>query len=248
MAKEKVKIGVIPIGGKGTRLGWLGTFLPKSLVPLGQKPMLYLIIKNMQVMGVEQIYLLVNYKSNLIKQYLNAENEFRNLKIRFIKSEPNLGLADVILKTEKFIKKPFVVILGDDFTNSPSLKQFTKTELPSNMVALEAVCREKNQNILSQTCEIFVNSNNQITKAIEKPKKPTSNLRGCGIYLFTPQIYNYIKKTKNSKKSKKKEITDTINLIAKDKKAYAWHLLGINININTPQDLENATKSLYFPH
>lgn len=244
-SRRGIKIGVIPIGGKGTRLGWLGNFLPKSLVPLGQKPMLYLIIKNMQIMGIEQIYLLINYKSNLIKKYLKEEDEFKNLKIRFLKSEPGLGLADVILKTEKYIKKPFVTILGDDFTKSPILKQFTMVELPEDAIVLEAVCIEKNRTILSQTCEIHVNSKNQITKAVEKPKKPRSNLRGCGIYLFTPQIYDYIRKTKHSLITKKKEITDTINLTAKDKKAYAWNLKGVNININSQLDLEKATKCLY---
>src|SRR3989344_1416203 len=241
----KAKIGVIPVGGKGTRLGWLGNFLPKSLVPLGQKPILYLIIKNMQIMGIEQIYLLVNYKSNLIKQYLSGENEFKNLQIRFIKSEPGLGLADVILKTEKFIIKPFISILGDDFTNSPSLKQFTTAKLPKDAIVQEAVVIEKNPTILSQTCEVYVNSKKQIIKALEKPTKPKSKFRGCGIYLFTPQIYDYIRKTKYSLISKKKEITDTINLAAIDKKAYAWYLKGVNININTQQDLEKAIKYLY---
>ena len=245
MEKEKITIGIIPAGGKGTRLGWLGNFLPKSLVPLGQKPMLYLIIKNMQIMGIEQIYLLVNYKSHLIKQYLSGENEFKNLKIKYIKSEQGLGLADVILKTERFIKKPFICILGDDFTTSPNLRQFTTTNLPHKIIAQEAVILEKSQVILAQTCEVYVNAKNQITKALEKPKKPKSKFRGCGIYLFTPQIYDYIKKTKYSPRSQKREITDTINLIAIDKKAYAWNLKGVNININTQQDLEKAIKYLY---
>ena len=244
-SRRGIKIGVIPVGGKGTRLGWLGNYLPKSLVPLGQKPMLYYIIKNLEMMGIEQIYLLVNYKSNLIKQYLKEENEFNNFKIRFLKSAPDLGLAEVILKTERFIKKPFVTILGDDFTKSPKLKQFTTIKLPKDAIVQEAVIIEKNQTILSQTCEIYINSKKQITKAVEKPQKPKSNYRGCGIYLFKPEIFKYIKKTKPSKLTGKKEITETINLIANKNKAYAWPILGINVNINTQSDLERATKHLY---
>jgi bifunctional UDP-N-acetylglucosamine pyrophosphorylase/glucosamine-1-phosphate N-acetyltransferase len=246
MAKNNIRIGVIPVGGKGTRLGWLGTFLPKSLVPLGQKPILYHIIKNMQIMGIDRIYLLVNYKSNLIKKYLKGENEFKNLKIKYVKSEPDLGLADVILKTERHINESFITILGDDFTKNPQLKQFIAENLPNDTVVLEAVCKEENPSVLSQTCEIQINSKNQIIKAIEKPKKPKSKLRGCGIYLFTPQIFDLIRKTKKSSSSNKREITDTINLAAQEKKAYAWHLKGINININTQEDLEKATKFLYF--
>src|SRR3989344_5784598 len=150
MAKEKIKIGVIPAGGKGTRLGRLGNYLPKSLVPLGQKPILYHIIKNLEMMSIEQIYLLVNYKSNLIKQYLKEENEFNNFKIRFLKSAPDLGLAEVILKTERFIKKPFVTILGDDFTNLRNIHKLKKTNNQS--------CRKtsKTQIKLSRVRNLFI--------------------------------------------------------------------------------------------
>lgn len=245
METPVTRIGVIPVGGRGTRLGWLGSLLPKPLVPLGQKPMLYHVIKNLEIMGIDTIYLLVNYKSNLIKQYVATEKEFNKLKFRFIKSEQNLGLADVILKTEKYIKKPFVVILGDDFTQSTNLKELTTSPFPCDAIVVEAIVKENNPGVLSQTCEVYINGKGQITKAVEKPKKPKSNLRGCGIYLFTPQIYDYIRKTQYSPASKKKEITDTINLIAKDRKAYAWHLKGVNINVNTQTDLEKATKYLY---
>ena len=245
MRTPATRIGVIPVGGKGTRLGWLGNLLPKPLVPLGQKPMLYHVIKNLEIMGIDTIYLLVNYKSNLIKQYVSTEKKFNKLKFRFIKSEQHLGLAEVILKTEKYIKESFAVILGDDFTQSTNLKNFTTSPFPDYAIAKEAIVKENQTDILSQTCEIYTNSKGQITKAVEKPTKPKSKFRGCGIYFFTPQIYNYIKKTKYSKVSKKKEITDTINLVAKDKKAYVWRLKGVNVNVNTQTDLEKATKYLY---
>ncbi len=245
METSATRIGVIPVGGKGTRLGWLGGLLPKPLVPLGQKPMLYHVIKNLEIMGINTIYLLVNYKSNLIKQYVATEKEFNKIKFRFIKSEQLLGLAEVILKTEKYIKESFVVILGDDFTQSTNLKELTTSPFPHNAVVVEAIVKENQSDILSQTCEVYINSKGQITKALEKPVKPKSKFRGCGIYLFTPEIFNYIRKTKFSKISKKKEITDSINLAAKDRKAYAWHLKGVNINVNTQTDLEKATKYLY---
>lgn len=245
METPKIRIGVVPVGGRGTRLGWLGNFLPKPLVPLGPKPMLYYAIKNLETMGIDTVYLLVNYKSNLIKQYVASEKEFNKLKFRFIKSEQRFGLAEVILKTEKYINKSFVVILGDDFTKSTNLTDFIASHLSENAVVVEVIVKESRPDILSQTCEIYINSRKQITKAVEKPNKPKSKYRGCGIYLFTPQVYHYIRKTKYSKVSKKKEITDTINLASKDKKAYAWHLNGVNINVNTQQDLEEATKYLY---
>jgi len=245
MNYPQVKIGVVLAGGKGTRLGWLGKFLPKSLVPIGQKPMLYYIIKNLGLMKITKIYLLVNYKKDLIKCYLAQEPEFKKMNFLFLHSQPNLGLAQVIQKTQRFIKEPFVVFLGDDFTICPKISQFPRESLKKEIVAQEAVIRENDSKILSQTCEVFFDKEGKILKAIEKPQKPTSKYQGCGLYFFRPQVFDYIRKTPNSKKTGKKEITDTINLIAQDGKAFAWKVDGINVNVNTQGDLIKATKYLF---
>lgn len=242
---ETVRIGVVLAGGQGTRLGWLGKFLPKSLVPLGQKPMLYYILKNLEKMGIRKIYLLVNYKKGLIKDYLKGEDEFKKITFRFVHSQPKLGLADVIHKTKAFIKKPFIVFLGDDLTITKNISQFPKEGLRNNAIAQEAVIAEKSRKILSQTCEVFFDRQNKILKANEKPSRPTSNYRGCGLYFFRPELFEFIKKTKASKTTGKKEITDTINLIAADKRAFAWPINGINVNVNTGKDLIKATKYLF---
>jgi len=240
-----VKIGVVLVGGKGTRLGWIGKFLPKSLVPIGQKPMLYYIIKNLQSMKIGKIYLLVNYKKNLIKRYLAEEPEFKKMNFYFIHSQPDLGLAQVVQKTQRFIKEPFVVFLGDDLTICPKIDQFLEEGLQKGVIALEAVVKEDNNKILSQTCEVFFDKERRIIKATEKPKQPTSKYRGCGLYFFRPQVFEYIRKTPTSKKTGKKEITDTINLIAKNGKALAWLIDGINVNVNTQEDLIKAVKYLF---
>lgn len=242
---KNVQFGVVLAGGKGTRLGWIGKFLPKSLVPMGQKPMLYYIIKNLELMKITKVYLLVNYKKDLIKRYLTQEKEFKKMNFLFLHSQPNLGLAQVIQKTERFIKEPFVVFLGDDLTICPKISQFPKEGLQKGIVAQEAVIKENDAKILSQTCEVFLNKEGKIIKAIEKPQKPTSKYRGCGLYFFRPQVFEYIRKTPALKKTGKKEITDTINLIAQDGKAFAWPLDGINVNVNTQEDLVKAVKCLF---
>ena len=242
---KNVRVGVVLAGGKGTRLGWIGKFLPKSLVPIGQKPMLYYIIKNLELMKIDKIYLLVNYKKNLIKRYLAQEKEFKKMNFLFLHSQPNHGLAQVIQKTERFIKEPFIVFLGDDLTICPKISQFPKEGLQKGAIAQEAVIRENNSKILSQTCEVFFDKKGKILKANEKPQKPTSKYQGCGLYFFRPQVFDYIRKTPVSKKTGKKEITDTINLIAQDGKAFAWQIDGVNVNINTQEDLVKAIKCLF---
>lgn len=196
-------------------------------------------------MHINEIFLLVDYKKNLIKQYVQAENEFRNIKFYFIQSKSDIGLADVLAQTQKKIKGPFVMILGDDFTISPNIANFPYIVLPKNGIALEAVAKENDKKTLNQTCEIYLDKNGQISKAVEKPQNPKSKYRGTGLYFFHPQVFEYIKKTPLSSKTGKREITDTINVIAKEGKAFAWKVLGVNININTQEDLTQATKLLF---
>lgn len=242
--QSQVKIGVILAGGRGTRLGWLGNFLPKSLIPVGQKPMIYYIIRNLHSIGIKKIYILINYKGKLIRDYLKNEPDFKKASFQFIHSQPNLGLAEVISKTEKYIREPFIVILGDDFTLSSQINKLPITKSPKTIVK-QAIILEKNRKILSQTCEIYFNKKGQITRAVEKPIKPKASYRGCGLYYFKPQIFDFIKKTAQSDRTGKKEITDTINLVGKEKKASVWLINGINVNINTQDDLTEATKQLF---
>ncbi len=76
---------------------------------------------------------------------------------------------------------------------------------------------------------------------VEKPKIPKSNLRGCGLYIFDPLIFSYLKKTPISKVRHQREITNTLDILAKEKKVYGVFIKGINVNINTLEDLRRAT-------
>ncbi len=71
-----------------------------------------------------------------------------------------------------------------------------------------------------------------------------SNYRGIGVYLFDPQVFDYIDLTPVSTKRNEKEITDTIGLMADQGRAYAALIDGTNINVNTSVDLLEATKLL----
>jgi bifunctional UDP-N-acetylglucosamine pyrophosphorylase/glucosamine-1-phosphate N-acetyltransferase len=84
----------------------------------------------------------------------------------------------------------------------------------------------------------------EIREIVEKPLAPKSNLRGVGVYLFDPKVFDFIDVTPTSDKRNEKEITDTIGLIAKEGRAYGALINGVNINVNTYSDLLEATKLL----
>jgi len=239
---EKMKYGVIPCAGQGKRMGFLSYVLPKTLFPVWEKPLLHLIVENMLKLGVEKIFFIVNYKKEVVKEYLERTEFSRNFERHFIEQKELKGIAHAINLTKDFIDDDFICILGDDLTIAKSLDNLVKCFHDNNAILVEGAVPENDREILRSTCSIQIGPENKITKIVEKPEDPPSNIRGTGIYLFSPKIFDYIEKTPVSTIRNEIEITDTINLVAKDNKAYLGFIEGINVNINSMMDLFEAWK------
>ena len=67
---RKIKIGVIPAAGKGSRISdlLLTRVLPKPMLPILNKPILAYVIENMKSMGVEDIYVIIGHKKEIIQE------------------------------------------------------------------------------------------------------------------------------------------------------------------------------------
>lgn len=242
---KKIKVGIVPAAGHGRRLGSLPLtrVLPKCLLPILNKPIIGYVIENMKQMGVEDVYIIVGFKKELIQEYFGDGEDF-GINIKYILQPNPLGIAHAIGLTKEFISEPFVVTLGDDLTISKSLENIVDLFWAKKAVAVETVVHETNIEKLRQACCMLLKDDGKILNAEEKPCTPNSDVRGCGIYIFDPLVYEYIEKTTSSLPRNEKEITNTIKLIAKNNLAYGAFINGVNININTSTDLLEATRLL----
>jgi len=145
--------------------------------------------------------------------------------------------------TEDYISEPFSVILGDDLTIAKSLNNLIKSFWENDAWAVEGIMPESSIDVLKRTCCVTLENNGRIKEIKEKPTEPRSRLRGTGVYLFHPLVFEFIRKTPTSPKRNEKEITDTIGLIARERKAYGVLIDGVNLNINALMDLSRATKT-----
>jgi len=241
---KKIKIGVIPAAGKGNRIAELPLtrVLPKPMLPILNKPILEYVIENMKNIGVETIYLIVGQKKEVIQEYFQNGKDW-NVNIKYIEQKELKGIAHTISLTRHFIDEPFVVILGDDLTVTKSLNNLFETFWKNRAWVVEGVVAENDVETLKKTCCVVLKEDSlKIKRIIEKPVKPISNLRGTGVYLFDPIIFEFINRTPISPKRNEIEITDTIGLMAKKERAYGVLINGVNININTLADLIRATK------
>ncbi len=233
---DKIKIGVIPAAGKGHRISPLSTLLPKSMIPIIDKPILRHIIEKLIKIGIEEIYLIVNWKKERIMEFFGDGSEY-GIKIRYIEQKEQKGLGHAISLTEKYVKEPFFVVLGDDFTITDSLQNFTNAFFDKKAKAIQGVIREHDIEVIKRTGCAILGKDEKLIEVIEKPIEPISNIRVCGLYVFDPIVFEYIKNTRKNERTGNIEITDTIELMAKDGKAYGHFIDGLNININTKEEL-----------
>lgn len=213
--------GIILAGGKGTRLRPITTAVSKQLLPVYNKPMIYLPLFLLINSGVQEILIIVNpHDLSLFKKLLGDGNRF-GVKIKFkIQQKPN-GIAESFIIAKNFIKgsKKIFLILGDNFFYGSGLFKSISNALNSSKKASIFTYRVANP------CDygVLEIKNGKIIKIIEKPKNPSSNLAIPGLYIFDHQVANLAHKLKPSKRGEL-EITDLNNIYLKNNEMHIEHL------------------------
>ena len=119
---------VILAGGLGTRLQPYTTFLPKPMLPLGEKPILEHLIDWTRKNGVKSVVLCVSYLRKTIEDYFEDGKRF-GVSIEYAVSNRPLATAGQLKTAEKFIDDTFVCMYGDsifDFNLRNMINQHKK--------------------------------------------------------------------------------------------------------------------------
>jgi len=112
MTKNK-RSAIILCGGKGTRLGELGKKLPKTLVKVQRKEILWYIIKILKINRFDHLILPIGYKGHLIKNFLEQNKNF-HIKIDCISTGINANIGSRIAQVADKIKsRNFLLLNGD---------------------------------------------------------------------------------------------------------------------------------------
>ncbi len=238
---KKIKVGVVPAAGMGRRMSSLPLtrILPKGLIPILNKPIIEHVIDNLKAMGVEDLFIVVGFKKELFKEYFGNGSDF-GVNITYVLQPTPIGIAAAVELTRDYIREPFVIALSDDLTIAASLDNLINDFWTKKAKIVEGAVFEKDVEKLRQACCLRLNNDGEIIDIIEKPTNPTSQVRGCGIYVCNPDLFDFIAKTPFSPPRNEKEITNTIKLVAQEHCAYGSFIDGVNININKMDDLLEA--------
>jgi len=105
---------LVMAGGQGSRLRPLTEELPKPMLPVGNKPLLQLIVEQLKQAGIRQVNLATHYKGEVIAEHFKNNQAF-GVDIRYVKEDQPLGTAGALSLLEE-VDEPLLVMNGDILT------------------------------------------------------------------------------------------------------------------------------------
>ena len=175
---------VIMAGGKGTRLEPFTHILPKPLIPIGDKPIIEIIMDNYAKFGMTRFYVSVNHKAKMIKAYFEDFSE--KYHILFIDEDKPLGTAGALKFLENKIKSPFFVTNCDILIETNYLEIY-KYHKQGNY-SMTFVGSMQHHIIPYGVCKI--DNDGELKEMKEKPEYDF--LVNTGMYILNPDTFKFI--------------------------------------------------------
>tara|TARA_B100000945_G_scaffold214094_1_gene172432 strand:+ start:22 stop:837 length:816 start_codon:yes stop_codon:yes gene_type:complete len=245
-----IKQAIIPLAGLGTRLLPLTSVFPKELLPINGKPGIEYILDECIAAGIKDIIFIISKKKRIIKKYFYNDAFFKQIimkkndnkikseykkilfykkKIKFVYQNSPLGTGDAVLKTKKYIKNNyFLMILPDDLivkTNcSKEMINVHKKYNSSVMASMKVNKNSVNRWGIYSSNKNLDKKNFLISDVVEKPdinKAPSSNAV-IGRYILPKEIFKYLAKQKKGKGGEI-HITDSIKSLINNGSKFVGH-------------------------
>jgi len=245
-----IKQAIIPLAGLGTRLLPLTSVFAKELLPINGRPGIEYILDECIEAGIKEVVFIISDKKKMIKDYFYKDNFYKNIikkkkdprilkeykrilrykkMIKFVYQNKPLGTGDAVLKTKKYIKNNFfLMLLPDDLI----IKQnCTKSMIKVHNRYKSSIMASMNVNKKTVSRWGIYKINKRLDKknflidnVIEKPsiKTAPSNKAVIGRYILPKKIFLKLKKQKPGKGGEI-HITDAIQSLIKDKEKFIGH-------------------------
>ena len=245
-----IRQAIIPLAGLGTRLLPLTSVFAKELLPINGKPGIEYILDECIDAGIKEVIFIISKKKEMIKSYFHNDAFYKKILkkkkdkriseeynkilkykkiIKFVYQNKPLGTGDAVLKTKKYIKdKYFLMLLPDDLIIKRNCSKDMIKVHKKNKASVMASMKVKKTNVsrwgIYSIKKKINNSNFLISDVVEKPSinDAPSNNAVIGRYILPKEIFE---KLKFQKKGRGGEIhiTDSIKTLIKDGKTFIGH-------------------------
>ena len=219
---------VVLAGGKGTRLAPYTRIIPKPLMPIGDMPILEIMLRQMKRAGIRQVTLTTGYLDNLLRLFF-LDGRRLGLKIDYVREEKPLGTSGPLANV-KGLTRTFLVTNGDVLTDL-DFAELIAYHQQQGAIATIATHKRK---VTINLGVVNVDKDNMVTDYLEKPD--FNYLVSMGLYVFEPRVLNYIAKDEYL------DFPDLVrSLIAAGEKVNSFIFKGYWEDLGRPDDYERAS-------
>ena len=271
-----IKKAVFPVGGLGSRFLPVTKANPKEMLPIVDKPLIQYAVEEAVRAGITHMIFITSSSKRAIEDHfdthfeLEARLQERNKQLlleivqnisppgihfTYVRQQKPLGLGYAVLCAEHVVgDEPFAVLLADDLINDsvyPCLSAMTEVfnQANSSILAVQPVpLTDVHQYGIVELLDAKRNYS-QITRMIEKPprKEARSNLASVGRYIFTPKIFDCLKKTTMDNRGEI-QLTDAISRLLEIEEVYAFNFQGTRYDCGSKLGYLKATVELGKQH
>ena len=218
---------IVLAGGKGTRLAPYTKVLPKPLIPIGDMPILEIMIRQMKRAGVEEVILTIGHLASLLRAFFQDGEQF-GVKISYSYEDQPLGTAGPLSLVEG-LDGTFLVTNGDVLTTL-KLNDLVAAHRQSGAIASIAT---HTRQVKIDLGVVQFNDSAEIVGYIEKPTY--DYCVSMGIYVFEPRVLSYIPHNRYL------DFPDLIlRLIAAGERVFGYAYDGYWLDLGRPSDYEQA--------
>lgn len=220
---------VIMAGGKGTRLDPFTKILPKPLIPIGNKPVIELIMEKFYHYGFQRFIYTLNYKKEYIKLFLR-ENQFP-YSIDWVEEENFLGTAGSLALLKDKITDTFFVINCDSIMdiNFEDIMEWHREQ----KAAVTIIGCHNEFKIPFGVLEI---SNGVLKKIVEKPVHDV--IINTGVYVMEPRVLSTIPTGRSV------DMNDVLDILAAREKVIVYPIYGGWFDIGQWEEYQRNVKAL----
>ena len=220
---------IILAGGKGARLAPYTKVLPKPLMPIGDMPILEVILRQIKLVGINDVVLTVGHLSELLRTFFQDGSRL-GLNISYSFEDIPLGTAGPIACIPE-LNDTFLVMNGDVLTTLPlgELIRFHKEQKAITTIAAH------HRQVKIDLGVIQWDGGPNVAGYIEKPAYDYSV--SMGVYVFEPEVLAYIPKGHYF------DFPDLVKkLISAGEKVVGYQFAGYWQDLGRPDDYESATQ------
>ena len=230
---------IIMAAGESERLRPITEWLPKTLLPVGGRPIVEILLTNLRQAGISQAVIIYGHLGDVLRRFLGDGSRY-GLELIFREQAERLGTAHAVMQATDLISAQndtVMVMAGDtafSFAHIAGLMQFHRTSGADVSLSLKRLPVER----LSASSSVAIDAAGRITQIVEKPAPGTapSDIASAPLYIYPPSLADYLSRVGLSPRNEY-ELPDVITMMIDDGLKVMGKVEPVAPNLTSQRDL-----------